>query len=432
MARARLQRLIVAVSCILLVVLLAVSLQLGVFSAAAKAGKRPKRSLGPATACFFQPSSQSCSPWRIVAGANISPLTGSLSSVAAIAANNVWAVGGTTDPTTHAGATLAEQWNGTTWSVVTTPNPPTPYGETPFAYLDAVAASAPNDVWAVGDYYKFGSPYTLIEHFDGTSWSIIPSPNASQTWDQLSGVAANSSTDAWAAGYYQATVNGQVTALTYTLHWDGTQWAQVSSPNVANSGDQLASVAAVSATDVWAVGFWSPSNGSGVDQVLVEHWDGTQWSIASTPTSSSAQDLSGVAVTSASNVWAVGTSGQAPQAGAIFDHWNGSSWGAVPATVPSGSWLEGVASVPGTGQAWAAGYYIPTSSSTYATFIEQYYAGRWTQVVSPNLNYGTWFNQLYGVDAVSATEAWAVGGARDQNGNLHPLLLHYQTALSPA
>ena len=152
--------------------------------------------------------------WNIVS----SPDTGSprnyLYGVSGVATNDVWAVGtygflGTTD------WQVIEHWNGTNWSIATTPSMITPNE------LLAVAAIASNDVWAVGGYDCGGQ--SLIEHWNGTSWSIVTNPNPGLL-NRFYGVAAISSSNVWAVGYY---ANG---GLSQTLieHWDGT--AGVSSP----------------------------------------------------------------------------------------------------------------------------------------------------------------------------------------------------------
>lgn len=415
----------------LCIVLVALALQLSAFGTVAEAGVPGAGVPVPPPRCFPQNPGSGCSPWHIVAGANISPLTGSLQGVAAIAADDVWAVGGTYDASTQVGDTLAEHWNGTSWSIVPTPNP-NPVTHPPFAELDSVAATASNDVWAVGAYYNnYGAQATLIEHYDGTSWSIIPSPNMSLTGDELYSVAAISKSDAWAVGIFDGVVNSEVTPQTYTLHWNGTQWNAISSPNEANSSNELESIGAVSSTDVWAVGSWGPVSGNG-GGALIEHWNGSQWSILPAPMATPSPGLTAMAVVSASNVWAVGAAAASGQERTAYEQWNGSRWTIVPSPSPTIAYLDGVAAIPGNLQLWAVGYTAIASTITYATLIEQYTpSAGWTQIVSPNLNYGTLSNQLYSVTAISATEAWAVGSTRDQYGNYEPLILHYVNTGSP-
>ena len=121
--------------------------------------------------------------------------------------------------------------------------------------LEDVAASSSTDAWAVG--HRFDSVdhagHVLIEHHDGTMWTISPStdgPAAVQS--ALSGVAARTASDAWAVGSFTRANN-----LVRTLieHWDGTAWTRVKSPNAGQpAGGDLSGVAALAADDVWAVG----------------------------------------------------------------------------------------------------------------------------------------------------------------------------------
>src|SRR2546423_8736565 len=82
------------------------------------------------------------------------------------------------------------------------------------------------------------------------------------------------------------------------------KWSVVLSPN-GDSTSGLSSVAAVSANDIWAVGNSGSQRGSG--QTLIEHWNGTQWSLVQSPSTGSLYNtLTGVAVVSTNDVWAVG------------------------------------------------------------------------------------------------------------------------------
>src|SRR5439155_2016741 len=112
---------------------------------------------------------------------------------AAVSANDVWAVGYYT-VFGSADHTLIEHWNGASWGIVPSPNPGSNN------YLYGVVALSANDIWAVGEYIDSSGVYrrTLVEHWNGTSWSVVPSPNGS-----LHGVAAVASNDLWAVGYRQ-------------------------------------------------------------------------------------------------------------------------------------------------------------------------------------------------------------------------------------
>src|SRR5438874_1801719 len=96
----------------------------------------------------------------------------------------------------------------------------------------------------------------------------------------------------------------------------------------------LNSVAAVSASDVWAVGNFSKSNNS--SQTLIEHWNGTGWSVITSPNPGSVDLLLGIAVVSTNNIWAVGQS-LAQIGQGLIEHWNGSTWSVVKSPNQLGS-----------------------------------------------------------------------------------------------
>jgi hypothetical protein len=193
--------------------------------------------------------------------------------------------------------TLTEHWNGTGWSVVSSPNQGI-YGN----LLSAVAAVSTNDVWAVGHYFNNSLIIrTLTEHWNGTAWSVVSSPNQSIYGNSLNGVGAVGTNDVWAVGFY---FNGTI-IRTLTEHWNGSVWSVVSSPNQGTYDISLNGVAARAANDVWAVGHYS--NG-GVHRTLIEHWDGSSWDTVYSPSQSTYDNsLSGVSAVSANDVWAVGT-----------------------------------------------------------------------------------------------------------------------------
>src|SRR5258708_98774 len=86
--------------------------------------------------------------------------------------------------------------------------------------LDAAVIIADNDIWAVGFIGAGSGPFqTLAEHFDGTSWSIVSSPAFSGV-SGLTGVSADSSTDVWAGG--DLTWGGPT-----SLHWHGQAGSQI-------------------------------------------------------------------------------------------------------------------------------------------------------------------------------------------------------------
>ena len=287
---------------------------------------------------------------------------GVFEAVAAVSARDVWAVG------VNAGEPLAEHWNGRAWAVVPTPSPG-PQGNG--ADLYGVAAVSTRDIWAVGGT---NDDKTWIIHWDGTGWSRVPSPTPAGLNAQLNGVAAVSPASAWAIGTFTNPVTGTALPLiehwdgrTWTLvpspaipgggalmsvaaaspasawavgrgglieHWDGRAWSRVSSPDLAG-GSTLRSVAALSAVSAWAVGTGILCPGRG-PMTLIEHWDGRAWTLVPSPATGI---LTAVTATSPASAWAVGSSSLGSGGSAVIEHWDGKTWTWPPGfcASPSGS-----------------------------------------------------------------------------------------------
>lgn len=224
------------------------------------------------------------------------PTNNGFSSVTALASNNVWAVGGTSK------GTLIEHWNGSQWSVVASPSVGADGG-----HLSAVAAVSASDIWAVGSYFT-GAPNqldrTLIVHWNGSQWSVVPSTNPATFSDNLNGLTVVSARNIWTVGSSQGQKTGEHTLVE---HWNGTSWKTVSSPNPQPNEDYLTGVAALSASDIWAVGDYATSVPGQTIQTLIEHWDGSQWSIVSSPSPGTKNILHSITVVPGTQqLWTVG------------------------------------------------------------------------------------------------------------------------------
>src|SRR5437773_178133 len=195
-----------------------------------------------------------------------------------------------------------------------------------------------------------GVSQTLIEHWDGFSWTVVPSPSPGTTGNGLASVNAVSPSNIWAVGAFSVSAADR----TLILHWDGTSWAQVPSPSPGSSFSELAAVRAVSASDAWAVGDYSSAAGGG-NKTLILHWNGTTWAHVPSPNPASFNNLTGVTATSASNAWAVGEIGTSLGDRTLTLHWNGTTWARVPSPNPGlGDDLTGVAATSAS-SAWAVG-----------------------------------------------------------------------------
>ena len=340
--------------------------------------------------------------WKVVANPNIGPAI--LNGVAVVSASDVWTVGNYIIGNTGSPSlTLTEHWDDTSWSVVPSPNVGTSGNR-----LSGVAVIAANDVWAVGFSGNESTQQTLIEHWDGTNWNIVPSPNIGTLDNMLSGVTAISTNDVWAVGAY---IDSNASYQTLIEHWDGTNWSIVPSANVASHGNLLNAVIAVSANDIWAVGTQRIGSAPQIQQTLTEHWDGTSWSVVPSPNVGMANDvLNGVTSFSSDEVWAVGTSSNIGinTGSTLIERWNGKHWQVVhsPNVGTANNILNGVAGFSDDNM-WAVGS-SSNDDLVGHTLIGHGHDKHWHVVASPNV--GTANNELNGVAVVPGTQnLWAVG-----------------------
>lgn len=263
---------------------------------------------------------------------------GSFSEVDAVAADNAMAVGSQevfVGPT-FTRVALTERWNGSGWSVVTSPLP----AGAGSSHLDGVRSFSAADTWAVGHYTTGTAPATrtLIQRFNGSSWSVVAGPNPNASFNQLLAVDGASATDVWAVG--TAGIGNASTGL--ALRWNGSAWSAVTlpAPPAGLTGVRLNDVSAVAANDVWVVG---QAFNSALRQTVFYYlrWNGSTWQNGSGPNLGA---FTSVAALSATQVYA--------SAGGTMARWTGSGW--VAESVPAAGTLEGASAVaPGT--IWAVG-----------------------------------------------------------------------------
>jgi hypothetical protein len=232
------------------------------------------------------------SAWSVVPSPSVSAQN-HLLGVKTLSAGNAWAVGSHNVPGSWAFSTLTMRWNGSAWNVV--PSPDTASFENHLLAIDGVSA---DDLWAVGNTrngdYSVASPLAL--HWDGSVWSVVPTPTAND--GTLEGVVALASNDVWAVGSMFSTA--LLWHVPFALHWDGRSWSSVAVPSPTPQGGRLFGVAALSPTRVYAVG-----QAPGVPS-LVLRWNGTGWARETTPATGTVWDA---AASGPGTVWAVGQRG---------------------------------------------------------------------------------------------------------------------------
>ena len=306
---------------------------------------------------------------------------------------------------TTAYAAASPTWQRcTTWNRVPSPNVGTKNN-----ILNGIAAISTKDAWAVGYYGSGRIALTLIEHWNGKSWNVVASPNAKgSVYNELVGIAALSAKNIWAVGYY-TTSNNQYPLIE---HWNGKSWSIVSSP--APSSTSLRVISAISATDIWAVG-------SG----LIEHWNGKSWSIVPNPGSNGG--FSAIAAISSNSVWAVGVR-PGPQGGALtlIEHWNGKNWSVVKSPSPGLiNILSGITAISAN-NVWAVGTYADSFSPHAAdrSLIEHWNGKSWSLISSPLQGF---YDHLQSITAISARDIWVVGYYTDNDpaGGLYTTLTEH-------
>jgi hypothetical protein len=369
-----------------------------------------------------------------------------------VASNDVWAVGSYEAARPGSSLTHAQHWDGSAWRIVDIPS-------LSYAYqrLLGVAAISTNDVWAVGQWEdgtftnqpaappapKAGtapaaarppakSPATspqrpamdqlVIEHWDGTSWQLVPGPDPVAIYKTLTAVSGVAANDVWAVGYSD---DGSNSGQALLLHWDGTTWNLVPSPNTGAPRSFLYGVSARAANDVWAVG--ETLSGT-VHKALILHWDGSQWSVAPAPSLGVSNVLRGVVGGSATDAWAVGsyTPGAGAPAQTLTLRWNGTTWSQVasPSVAGDDNLLNAVTRLA-TGEAWAVGAVGGISSAQTLTL--HWDGSAWTRV--PTGTVGGAGARLLGVAALTPNDVWAVGAAYPLIYAPETLVEHYGNVL---
>jgi hypothetical protein len=348
-----------------------------------------------------------CLAWNVVPSDNAQSFDSYLYGVAATAANDIWAVGNYQDGDGYQ-HTLTEHWNGSAWTVVSSPDPGAHNNR-----LFGVAALAPDNAWAVGWQASTNIPQPLFLQWDGTAWNEVPQTLA-RPQVVLDGIAAVAPNDIWAVGRSCETPQC-LRRVTAAAHFDGTAWSVVNTPNPGSYDNAFHAVAAVASNDVWAVGESCSDAGCATAQALLEHWDGTQWTVLPSPyPAGSYLTLSGVSGLSGTDAWAVGENCPDATCLSVALHWDGAQWHIAGSPNPgtADTHLNAVAMVAPQ-DVWAAGS-ASNDGTVYQDVLLHWDGTGWstTAVTSP----GATDNDLRGLVPVSAANVWAVGDAQNSGG----------------
>lgn len=286
---------------------------------------------------------------------------------------------------------LLLHWNGTVWQQF-----PALHLSTTLDDLWDVEAISANDVWAAGAYNDFATTRAELLHFDGASWTNQPLPFITGG-SFLNALHAISAVDIWAAGS-QA---GSPTRPCYVIHYNGSSWTEIPVPAVGVYRNRFSDIHGISSNDIWAAGHWGNSYGD--FHALIMHWNGTNWSNITLPSSivSQLSEVLSIKMIAANDVWAVGYY----LAGGMFKiHWDGNSWTEI---------------IPANG---GGGAFAPLSSNNVFSVggeISHWNGSAWT-IVDGLTQFS--YPSLGSTVVFSNGEIWAGGRTVDASNNFFSLI----------
>lgn len=290
---------------------------------------------------------------------------------------------------------------------------PTPVPNPAYSILRDVDLLSASDGWAVGHHEALVAGATeshaLALRRSGSNWLSVPIPSPSPYPGggnvQLWAVAGLSANDAWAGGTQRMQVNGGwVNQQLLVEHWDGSAWTVMNAPLPPTSvgagygGAHVYDIAALSANDVWFVGRWvGPYPGTSSTQPpLTMHWDGNDFELVPAPVLGGSCVLEAISAVSPSDIWAVGNVSSATTPYPYVLHWDGSLWSHV--VIPPAGVYTGVVDVLAlsASEVWVSAYRATTSGNL--PVLLRFNGTSWSQTTPPVASsaiFGTSANDLY-------------------------------------
>jgi hypothetical protein len=349
------------------------------------------------------------SSWSIKKSPNVSGIENNmLSGVSCVSGSMCVATGHSSNANGDRQWTLAERWNGSAWSIMSTPN----RGGAPGSNLAGVSCSSPTACTGAGSYsLADGRPVTLAERWNGSSWSIQNTPQPPGIWSWFMGVSCPSPTTCAAVAVH---LSNQRHGETLAMGWDGTSWSVQPTPTPTGAmNSQISGVSCSSPAACTAVGQLDLAPGPPL--TLAERWDGSTWSIETTPTPLNSY-LLGVSCPSAAVCIAVGGGFSPTTAPTVAERWNGSTWSVMTTANPTGAEASQLDAVSCTSASAcdAAGYYT-NSSGKNRPLVEHWNGTRWSIQPTPRPA-GASAAGLSAVSCTLTTACSAVGDYTDSTG----------------
>jgi len=253
--------------------------------------------------------------WTVLASPGEGSFEDLLTSVSCSSATSCVAVGNYDDAGTS--KSLAMSWDGTAWTTAVVPSVGADDN-----FLESVSCISATNCTAVGLSFDGTKYSTLVTTWNGSAWSLAVSPNQGSDSNFLKAVVCTSATSCTAVGEY---VDGSAVFYTLAMTWDGTTWTIVPTPgnNPGVDSNRLEALSCVSATSCFAIG----RTGAGSNETLVQSWDGATWTIVLSPNPGAENYLESISCSSSTECVAVGVSYDNMNVGSpLVLAWNGTIW----------------------------------------------------------------------------------------------------------
>jgi hypothetical protein len=338
------------------------------------------------------------------------PVSGALTAVSCGSAASCAAVGTSASPYGGDGIPIAERSTSHGWSQAALAAPGQQGG-----LVTGVSCPSATTCFAVGTTFPGHAPF--VERWNGTRWSArtLPAPRGSAD-ASINAISCTSPVACVAVGAYNGCCD---VSQTLALVWNGTTWSISPSPQRSGTeGRSLTAVSCTTASACEAVG--SADNSSGVSVAIADSWNGARWTVVAPPqpAGTTTSTLTGVSCAPGAGCTAVGSyRGASEPTESLAGYWNGSAWQAESPMVPAGaksSELSAVSCSAG-GSCEAVGDYLNAQGGTEALAMSDATSGiggTWVLQSVP-VPAGATSGQLTGLACVSA-QCVAVG--QDQQG----------------
>jgi hypothetical protein len=261
--------------------------------------------------------------WQITTSQNPAELYDYFDGASCISATSCTAVGEDISKSSSEPSTLAEAWNGTEWKTQSTPNVSGAKGSS----FEKVSCASTSSCMAVG-YYRntAGTYFALGANWNGTEWKINTTPEPAGSLNSLlEGISCSSASACTAVGYYE---NSSGVIVPFGERWNGTEWT-LQTILAPTGGTEVKPFSVSCASTTACVLAGSYVNSSKVEVPLAESWNGTEWTIqlVPAPTGSTRTEGWGVSCTSSSACTMVGKYEDSSGIGVtLAERWNGTTW----------------------------------------------------------------------------------------------------------